>query len=174
MSVDAISPSAVDLVHPKVGDAWFWRDVKIQLSTTKFNPAQAVDLKKLETEISSSAKPLSSKPSAHRYYVRVEGEFAAVIALRAIDWSHGIAEVGYLVAEKFQGRGVATEGLRLLIEIAKEEPGLRKLRALTIEENVASHRVLEKNGFELEGRLKAEYVINGVVHDARVWGLLLR
>jgi len=75
----------------------------------------------------------------------------------------GTAEVGYRVAQRVSGRGVATSGLRSLCQIAREEYGLRTLRAATSNENVASQRVLAKAGFvaigpaEVGGRQGARY-----------------
>lgn len=74
------------------------------------------------------------------------------------DLVDGTAGVGYRIAQRVSGRGVATSGLRNLCRIAGEEYGLRTLRAVTSSENVASQRVLTKAGFvairsvEVEGR----------------------
>jgi ribosomal-protein-alanine N-acetyltransferase len=63
----------------------------------------------------------------------------------------GTAELGYRVAERFSGRGVATFGAQELCRLAFDEYGLRMLRAATSNENVASRRVLEKAGFVVVG-----------------------
>ena len=67
------------------------------------------------------------------------------------DLVDGTAVVGYRVARRFSGRGVATSGLRNLCRVAREEYGLRTLRAATSNENVASQRVLAKAGFAAVG-----------------------
>lgn len=59
----------------------------------------------------------------------------------------GTAEVGYRVARDVAGRGVGTAGVRELCRLAAAEYGLRKLRAATSTTNVASSKVLLKNGF---------------------------
>ena len=59
----------------------------------------------------------------------------------------GTAEVGYRIAQRFAGRGVATSGLRRMCRLARDEYGLRTLRAATSNENAASRRVLTKAGF---------------------------
>ena len=59
----------------------------------------------------------------------------------------GTAIVGYRVAKKVAGRGVATSTLRTLCRLAAQQHGLRTLKAKTSNENVASRRVLEKAGF---------------------------
>jgi ribosomal-protein-alanine N-acetyltransferase len=59
----------------------------------------------------------------------------------------GTAELGYRVAQRVTGRGVATATVRELCQLAAEQYGLRMLRAKTTRENVASQKVLTKAGF---------------------------
>lgn len=63
----------------------------------------------------------------------------------------GTAEVGYRIAERVSGRGVATFGVLGLCRLAREEYGLRTLSAATSNENVASQRVLARAGFVAVG-----------------------
>ena len=57
------------------------------------------------------------------------------------------AELGYRVAERATGRGVATAAVRELCRLAATRYGLRTLRAATSTENIASQKVLSKAGF---------------------------
>jgi ribosomal-protein-alanine N-acetyltransferase len=59
----------------------------------------------------------------------------------------GTAELGYRVAQRVAGRGVATTTVRELCQLAAERHGLRMLRARTTRDNVASQKVLTKAGF---------------------------
>ncbi len=59
----------------------------------------------------------------------------------------GTAEVGYSMAPEFTGEGLATELVGGLLKQAFADARVRRVRARTTEENVASVRVLEKNGF---------------------------
>jgi ribosomal-protein-alanine N-acetyltransferase len=58
------------------------------------------------------------------------------------------ANLGYWVAERLSGRGLATRAVGDVLEIAFGEFGLHRLQAATLVGNVPSQRVLEKNGFE--------------------------
>lgn len=77
----------------------------------------------------------------------------------------GSARVGYRVAQRAAGRGVATAALRRLCRLARAEYGLRILIAETSSENLASQRVLEKAGFsaiedcEVAGRPGIRYTL---------------
>jgi hypothetical protein len=65
--------------------------------------------------------------------------------------SDGTAEVGYRVAQRVSGHGVATSGVRMLCRIAREDFGLSALTAATSNENLPSQRVLIKVGFAYVG-----------------------
>ena len=62
------------------------------------------------------------------------------------DIGEGSAEVGYRVAQRVAGRGVATSALRMLCAAAAALK-LRVLTAATSDDNHASQRVLAKAGF---------------------------
>ncbi len=85
------------------------------------------------------------------YYLLVDDDGAVVGRFNLYDIADGEAEVGYRVAGPATGRGVATEALRTLCEVARSQWALRTLRARTSDENVASQRVLEKCGFVVDG-----------------------
>jgi len=63
-------------------------------------------------------------------------------------WGEGSAELGYWVAEEFQGRGYATEACKILIERAFEELNVQRIFASYKNENTASKGILEKLGFK--------------------------
>jgi [ribosomal protein S5]-alanine N-acetyltransferase len=85
------------------------------------------------------------------FHVLVDEDEAVVGRFNLYDIVDGTAEVGYRVAQRASGRGVATSGLRNLCRLAGGEYGLRTLRATTSKENVASQRVLAKAGFVAVG-----------------------
>lgn len=63
------------------------------------------------------------------------------------DLADGTANLGYRVAERAAGRGVATSAVTELCGLAATRHGLRTLRAVTSLDNAASRRVLTKAGF---------------------------
>jgi RimJ/RimL family protein N-acetyltransferase len=64
---------------------------------------------------------------------------------------HAVWDIGYLIAPRWQGRGHGSEMVRLLVDIAFRERGAERLYADAFVGNLASRRILEKNGFVLEG-----------------------
>jgi RimJ/RimL family protein N-acetyltransferase len=61
-------------------------------------------------------------------------------------------EVGYGIAEEARGRGVATQALLLLLEVAAGLDGVRRVVGRTEESNVASQRVMLMSGMRFMGR----------------------
>jgi [ribosomal protein S5]-alanine N-acetyltransferase len=75
------------------------------------------------------------------------------------------ATLGYWVAERVNGRGLATRAVGEVIGIAFEELGLHRLEAATLVNNTPSQRVLEKNGFERIGLARRYLRIAGEWRD---------
>jgi [ribosomal protein S5]-alanine N-acetyltransferase len=73
--------------------------------------------------------------------------------------------VGYWVAQEHNGNGYATRALGLLCERAFGELALHRVEAGTLLDNVASQRVIEKNGFTRIGIAPRYLQIAGVWSD---------
>ncbi len=80
------------------------------------------------------------------------GEDGTVLGrFNLVDLEDGTAELGYRVAQRVAGRGVATETVKELCRLAAAQYGLRTLTAQTTYDNVASQNVLTKAGFAPAG-----------------------
>lgn len=79
------------------------------------------------------------------------------------------AEVGYWLAEPFWGKGYMTTALRLITSYAFDRFDFERLQACVFATNAASCRVLEKCGYELEGRLRASVFKDGRVLDSLLY-----
>ncbi|WP_431874078.1 GNAT family N-acetyltransferase [Micromonospora marina] len=67
------------------------------------------------------------------------GDHGAVLGrFNLVDVANGSAELGYRVAERAAGRGLAQEGVRRVCELARTEYGLRRLVASAALANPAS------------------------------------
>jgi len=82
------------------------------------------------------------------------------------------AEIGYWLAKGYWGKGIMTDAVRAYVEYAFGELQLLKLVAHVFESNAGSWRVLENNGFKLEGHLRKHFRKDGKLFDARIYGLL--
>ncbi len=73
--------------------------------------------------------------------------------------------VGYWVAEDSNGRGLATTAVGDLLVFAFGEATLHRVEAGALLDNVRSHRVLERNGFERIGIARNYLLIAGEWRD---------
>lgn len=115
---------------------------------------------------------LSQDPTVH-FAIEVDGEAAGGIGLELQpDIFKRTAVIGYWLAEKHWGRGIATAALRVLTEHAFASFDLCRLQAYVFEHNPASGRVLEKAGYALEARLRQAATKNGRTFDVLVYAMV--
>lgn len=93
------------------------------------------------------------------------------IGLKITNHQAKIAEVGYLLKLDAQGKGVASEALKLIVNYAFISLNLNKLIALCSTDNIGSFKVLEKAGFSREGCLKRNSFRNNRYSDDYLYGL---
>ncbi|HZG15544.1 MAG TPA: GNAT family N-acetyltransferase [Candidatus Bathyarchaeia archaeon] len=76
------------------------------------------------------------------------------------------AEVGFIILEDHKGKGYATEAIKTIIDFAVDTYAFKKITAVCSEEHVASRRVLEKAGMNLDEIVPESTEINGkMVND---------
>ena len=83
------------------------------------------------------------------------------------------ADVGYWVDIDEAGRGLATATVAALCRIADTELDLHRLAASTSPDNLASQRVLAKNGFAEYGYVTDYLFIAGAWRDSRLFQRIL-
>jgi ribosomal-protein-alanine N-acetyltransferase len=111
------------------------------------------------------AQLLESQTSGADYFHLLVAEDGEVVGrVNLINVADGSAELGYRIAQKAAGQGLATSAVREVRELAARRYGLTRLRARATMDNPASHKVLERNGFvpvgelTLNGKPAASYV----------------
>lgn len=95
-------------------------------------------------------------------------------AVFALDRTQGRAEIGYSLHRDAQGKGLASEALRLILRHLFDELQLRRVEADADPRNTASCRLLERLGFIREGLLRERWHVNGETCDTTFYGLLRR
>lgn len=75
-------------------------------------------------------------------------------------------QFGYWLGEPFWGRGIMTEAVGAFIDYCFDRFQLRRIYAEAFSNNPASARVLEKNGFVLEGIMKNHVCKDGHMLDS--------
>jgi ribosomal-protein-serine acetyltransferase len=83
-----------------------------------------------------------------------EGRLVGATGLHRIDWDVPRFEVGYWRRTGCGGQGFIAEAVGGLVAMAFESLGARRVEIRCDDNNAASRRVAERNGFTLEGILR--------------------
>lgn len=111
--------------------------------------------------------------STFAFAVTAEGRVAGSIgAFRQANIHCRTAELGYYIAEPFWGKGVGTAAVNQICRYIFENTDIIRIFAEPFAYNGASCRILEKNGFQLEGILRSNAVKNGQVLDMKMYSLI--
>lgn len=89
-----------------------------------------------------------------------------------IDAKPDVKEIGYILRRDCWGSGLAREAVARVIDYGFGDLGLRRIFADTDPENSGSIALLERLGFQYEGRLRSEWETHIGVRDSLIYGLL--
>lgn len=96
-----------------------------------------------------------------------QGALVGRINLSVLENDQKTAELGYRIGENYTNLGYASEAVRLVLDKAFNNYGLNKIIAGTATDNLASKRVLLKNGFTFSKIIENDLQIhNEWVHTA--------
>ena len=111
-----------------------------------------------------------------------EGVFRAIVADGSVVGNISVekksdvyckdGEIGYLLLTEHWSKGIMTEAVRQICDAAFTELDIVRITGLVYAPNVASQRVLEKNGFIQEGIQKKAVYKNGQLYDLYLYGKL--
>jgi len=82
------------------------------------------------------------------------------------------ADIGYWVGQRYWNKGYVTEAIRLTCHVCFTHLNSNKVYATVFVGNDASRRVLEKNGFSLDGTIKRYFYKDGTWKDGWFFSLL--
>ncbi|MGW5352614.1 GNAT family N-acetyltransferase [Streptomyces sp. NPDC004031] len=95
---------------------------------------------------------LAEQEAGECWFHVVVGDGGEVLGrVNLVDVADGEAELGYRIAERASGRGLATWGVAEVCGLAAGRYGLKSLRAGTTLDNAASRAVLARSGFAVVG-----------------------
>lgn len=104
---------------------------------------------------------LEEQANGRSYFYLIKDEHGSILGrinLVDIDESHEVGHLGYRVGELHTGKGIAKEALKLFLKL---EQNVKQVKAKTTTNNIASQKVLEKNGFERTETDDEEFKMNG-------------
>lgn len=95
----------------------------------------------------------------YKYYI-------GICSLHEVDWINRKCEMGYVIGnKKYWGVGIATEVVKLLTEYGFDRLNFNKITACAVEENIASLKILSKNGFKQYAVDEQDYYLEGKYHN---------
>jgi ribosomal-protein-alanine N-acetyltransferase len=82
------------------------------------------------------------------------------------------AEIGYMLLPEYQGKGYITEALKEVVKYGFKVMKLHSIEAIIDPENLASEKVLQKNGFIKEAHFKENEYYDGRFLDTVIYSIL--
>ncbi|ANC76290.1 GCN5 family acetyltransferase [Fictibacillus phosphorivorans] len=91
-----------------------------------------------------------------------------------VSWhlNHKTAELGYVIAKKYWGQGIATEAGKEILNYGFKNMNLVRIQARCFVENGGSERVMKKLGMSYEGTLRKSMFAKGKHRDLNVYAIL--
>ena len=106
---------------------------------------------------------LEEQVQGDSYFYLIKAKASAILGrinLVDIDKFHQIGHLGYRVGQAHTGKGIATKALKLLLGTVIDQD-IKQIKAKTTTNNIASQKVLEKNGFVRIAADDEEFEMNG-------------
>ena len=94
------------------------------------------------------------------------------IKLGPIKWISRVSPLGIIIGDKeFWGKGYGTEAIRLVLDYTFKRLNLHKVTAGIVAIHDASVKAFQKAGFEIEGRAKSQFFLDGEYYDSLYLGI---
>jgi|TARA_B110000438_G_scaffold287710_1_gene320321 RimJ/RimL family protein N-acetyltransferase len=91
-----------------------------------------------------------------------ENKHIGNIKLGPVKWEHLSSEISFFIGEKnFLGKGIMSAAVNKIVDFAFQELGLEKINAGYYEKNIASGKLFEKCGFNIEGVRDSNIIFEG-------------
>lgn len=122
----------------------------------------------------ADAEAFLADPHGLGIELRDTGELIGVIGPGPQPEFAGVLTLGYWLGVDYWGQGLASEALELLTNELRRQGTYRRLEASVYSWNPASARVLEKAGYQLEGRRVQRVQVGEQIGDELLFGLVLQ
>jgi [ribosomal protein S5]-alanine N-acetyltransferase len=171
-TIPNINIPGLSLRHIELSDASVWYEYLSCPSTVEHT---SWNLSGLDDLIPIIKNYVSADPaSAIRFALQEDasGLLVGTIGLHSISRVYRSAEIAYDLHPSLCGRGVATTCCKALVDWAFSAQKFVRIQATVMDTNLASIRVLEKSGFQLEGNLRSYRTIRNMPRDFRMYSVI--
>jgi [ribosomal protein S5]-alanine N-acetyltransferase len=137
-----------------------------------YDPAPMTQLEQAEKSIERHRRRFAQHEGL-RWGIILKGE-NRVIGNCGYSWDadNRNAALSYILSKHYWNKGIMTEALTAIIQFGFEHIHLHRIEAQVAYPNLASTRLLEKLGFQEEGRLRDRQYANNQFVDERIFGLI--
>lgn len=83
-------------------------------------------------------------------------------------------EIGYMILPEYKGNGIVTEAINAVLKYGFNDMNMHSIEAVIDPNNIASERVLQKNGFVKEAHILENELWEGKFWDTVIYSILKR
>jgi len=173
-SVPELTTKRLRLRAPLLRDAAALRDILGDPEVTRYhNMPTLTTLAEAQAALERLQQRYAARDTIRWAIEQVEhGDMIGTVGLLRFDFEHRRAEVGYEIARRLWGRGIAPEAAAAVIRYGFSVLGLHRIEAGILPGNDASVRVVQKLGFVEEGLRRDYLYAKGRFHTLRWFSLL--
>jgi len=153
-------------------DAHAWAEFAVLPEVLQFTSTQASSAADLVPMIERALADDPNAPHLFGAWAAADGALLATFGFHTVSSLNRSAEVTYTVQPAHWGRGLATRLCAAAVDWAFHDRGWVRVQATVLEPHVASQRVLQKCGFEFEGRMRNFRVVRGVPRDYLLFSIV--
>jgi ribosomal-protein-alanine N-acetyltransferase len=164
----------VGLRSARVSDAALFRDWRAEPTVRRHQPLRDIAVSQIRADVAAQNinDLYRSRGERFQWVIEAGSRPAGWVTLVVANWEHGLCETGFALSTPYQGRGIMTQAVALLLPELFLHSTLERVEARCSVENVASQRVLEKNGFTREGCLRGYFVLDRHRVDHYIYAIL--
>jgi RimJ/RimL family protein N-acetyltransferase len=118
------------------------------------------------------ARPADGDEFGFAITLRDSGRLIGSVGIGIWSNEHRRGELGYVLHRAYWSQGFATEATRRIVRYGFDEMDLHRIEATCHPDNRGSVRVLEKAGFQFEGRLRGHMQARGQWRDSLLYAAI--
>ncbi|ASS74561.1 hypothetical protein CIG75_05815 [Tumebacillus algifaecis] len=131
----------------------------------------------VEQDVEKFVSEISSQNDRYTFGIETLDDqvFIGTCSIFRVELGHGNCWVSIMIGgPEHRGKGYGTEAMELLIDFIFRYINVHKIKLGVFSFNEQAIRSYEKNGFQVEGRMREELFREGKYHDMIYMGLLRR
>jgi RimJ/RimL family protein N-acetyltransferase len=133
------------------------------------------EFKKEREEYEAYIETVSKEENSIMLLATIDSKIVSIATINSSqkERTKHVGTLGIVISEKYTGLGLGKILMNELIDFAKQNGTTQKISLVTREDNVVAIELYKKLGFEVEGVLKKDNMINGQYYDTIAMGLFV-